>query len=146
MMGNVIGRILGLGGIRLQLHIPIEIVAPAFWCIANADGDGNDGAPARLHRTLLQLHAGFFRRPSAFAVVAAPTGGHDILPRLLPPLGDGHHMIKRQFFGPKLAGTVLATVPVSRKNIDAGKFDGAMTVLQFDQLQQSHHRWQLDRQ
>ena len=49
----------------------------------------------------------------------------------LPTFGNGHDMIERQFFSPKPVAAILAAVPVSRKNIDAGKFDGAMTVFQF---------------
>lgn len=55
-------------------------------------------------------------------------------------------MIKRQLFRPKPAITVLATVPVPRKNIDAGKLDGTMTVFEFNQFQQAHHGWKFDRQ
>ena len=55
-------------------------------------------------------------------------------------------MIKCQFFSPKSVIAVLAAVPISRKNVDAGKLDGAMTVLQLHQPQQAHHRGKLDRQ
>ena len=55
-------------------------------------------------------------------------------------------MIKRQLFRPKPVVTVLAAVPVSRKNIDSRELDCTMTVFQFNQLQQPHHGWKFDRQ
>ena len=55
-------------------------------------------------------------------------------------------MIKRQLFRPKPVVTVLAAVPVSRKNIDPGELDGTMTVFQFNQFQQPHHGRKFDRQ
>ena len=54
-------------------------------------------------------------------------------------------MIKRQFFRPEPMITILARVAVARENIDAGKLDGAMTVLQLHQPQESHHGWKFDR-
>lgn len=55
-------------------------------------------------------------------------------------------MIERQLFRPKPVVTVLAAVPVSRKNIDPGKLDGTVTVFQLHQLQEPHHCRKFDRQ
>jgi hypothetical protein len=137
---------LWLSRVRIQFQVPVEVIPPAFRRIADADGDGNDGTPARLHRPFFQLHAGFLRRAAAFLVVASPTGRHDVLPRLLPSLGDGHDVIERQFFRPEPMGAVLAGIAVARKNVDTGKLDGAVAVFQPDQLKQPHDRRELDRE
>ena len=44
-------------------------------------------------------------------------------------------MIERQFFRSKLMVTILTTVSVARKDIDAGELDGPMAVLQSHQFQ-----------
>jgi hypothetical protein len=135
---------LRVGRVGIQLHIPIEIVTPAVRCVPNPNGNGHNWIPARLHRLLHQLHAGFFRRATAFFVVTAPTGRHNIFPGLSSPLGDGNDMIEGQFLGPELVTTVLAGIPISRKDIDAGEFDRPMNVLEPDQLQEAHDGGKLD--
>ena len=55
-------------------------------------------------------------------------------------------MIEGQFFRSKLVAAILTAVSISRKDVDARKLDGAMTVLQPDEFQQSHDRGQFDRQ
>ena len=47
-------------------------------------------------------------------------------------------MIERQFLGPELVTTVLAGIAVSRKDIDAGEFDGPVDILEPNQLQEAH--------
>lgn len=53
-------------------------------------------------------------------------------------------MIERQFFRSELAPAILAGISVSGKNIDAGKLDGAVAVLQTDELEEPHHGRQLE--
>jgi len=55
-------------------------------------------------------------------------------------------MIERQFFRSKFMVTILTTVSVSRKDIDARELDGAMAVLQSHQFQQPHDRGKFDRE
>ena len=129
---------LGVSGVSIQFHIPIEIVTPAVRCVPNPDGNSYNRIPARLQRLLHEPHAGFFRRTTAFFVVTTPAGRHDILPGLSSTLGDGDDMIERQLFGPELVTTVLAGIAISRKDIDAGEFDRPVNILEPDQLEEPH--------
>jgi len=144
MRANMTHSQLRVRRVGIQLHIPIEIVTPAVRCIPNPDGNGHNRIPARLHRLLHQLHTGFFRCAATFFVVTAPARRHNIFPRLSSPLGDGDDMIERQLLSPKLVTTVLAGIPISRKDIDAGEFDRPMNVLEPDQFQEAHDGGKLD--
>ena len=121
--------------VGVQFQVPIQIVTSTFRCISDANGDGNDGISTRLHRFLFQLHPSLFRCAPAFPIITSPTGRHDIFPGFFSAFGDGNDMIERQFFRSKFMVTILTTVPVSRKDIDAGELDGPMAVLQSHQFQ-----------
>lgn len=54
-------------------------------------------------------------------------------------------MIERQLFGPELVTTVLAGIPISRKDIDTGKLDCPVNILEPNQLEQPHDRGKLKR-
>lgn len=135
---------LGVGGVGIQLHIPIEIVTPAVRCIPNSDGNRDDRIPSRLHRLLHQLHAGLFGRTTALLVVTTPARCDDIFPCLSPTLGDGDDMIERQFLGSELVTTVLAGIAISCEDIDAGEFNRPMDILEPDQLEEPHDGGKLD--
>ena len=129
---------LGVGRVGVELHIPIEIVTPAVGGVPNSNGNGHNWIPARLHRLLHQLHAGFFWRATTFFVVTTPTGRHNIFPGLSPTLGDGDDMVERQLLGPELVATVLAGIGISREDVDAGEFDRTMNVLEPNEFEQPH--------
>jgi hypothetical protein len=133
-----------VGGVCIELHVPIEIVTPAVRCIPNPDGNGDNWIPSRLHRLLHKLHASFFWRTTAFFVVTAPARRHNIFPGLSPTLGDGDDMIERQLFGSEFVTTVLAGIAISRKDIDAGEFDGPVNILEPNQLEEPHDGGKLD--
>ena len=67
-----------------------------------------------------------------------------MLYEVITALGDRHDMIERQFFRSEFAPAILAGISVSGKNIDAGKLDGAVAVLQTDELEEPHHGRQLE--
>ena len=125
--------------VGIQLHIPIEIVTPAFRCVSNPDGNRHDRIPSRLQRFLQESHSGFLWCAAALLVVATPAGCHDILPGLSPSLGDGNDVIERQFLSPELVTTVLAGIAISCKDIDAGEFDRPVHILETHQLEEPHH-------
>lgn len=129
---------LGVSGVGIQFHIPVEIVTPTVRCVPNPDGNGHNGVPARLHRLFHESHAGFIGRATTFFVVTTPASRHDIFPGLSPTLGDGDDMIERQLLGPELMTTILAGIAIARKNIDAREFDRAVDILKPDQLEESH--------
>ena len=135
---------LGIGRVGIEFHIPIEIVTPAVRRIPNPDGNCDHGIPAWLHRFFHQLHTGFFRRTTALLVITAPARRHDIFPGLSSPLGDGDDVIECEFLGSELMAAVLACVAISRKDIDARKFDCPMDVFEPNQLKEAHHRGELD--
>jgi hypothetical protein len=53
-------------------------------------------------------------------------------------------MIERQLLGPELVTTVLAGIAISSKDIDAGKFDRPVAILEPDQLEEPHYRGKLN--
>ena len=137
--GNMIQHSqLRICGICIELHVPIEIVTPAVWCVPNPDGNGDNWIPSRFHRLLHELQASFFGRAPTFLVVTAPARRHNIFPGLSPTLGDRDDMIERQLFGSKLVTTVLAGIAISRKDIDAGEFNRPVDILEPDQLEEPH--------
>ena len=131
-------------GICIELHVPIEIVTPAVWCVSNPDGNGDNWIPSRFHGLLHELHPGFFGRATAFLVVTAPARRHNIFPGLSPTLGNGDDMIERQLFGPKFVTTILAGIAISRKDIDAGEFNRPVDILEPNQLEEPHDGGKLD--
>src|SRR3954471_19690298 len=87
-----------MGRLRLQLDIPVEIVAPARVEIV-----GREGAtmllklPAgRPDRIAVRMHVRFVGRPPALAQVARCAGRRDILPRRPPALCARNHMVEGQ--------------------------------------------------
>lgn len=136
---------LSISRIGIQLHIPIEIVAPTFGGIANADGNRDDWIPPWLDRFSGQTHVRFVGGSSALAIIAPPARCDDIFPRLFPALRDRHDVIECQIFGLELVVAILAGIAVARKNIDPGKLDRAMAVFELDHLKQPHDRRQFDR-
>ena len=129
---------LGVSGVSIEFHIPIEIVTPTVRCVPNPNGNGHNRIPARLHRPLQEPHPGFFGRTAAFFVVTTPARRHDIFPGLSPALRDGNDMVERQLFGPELVPTVLAGIAISREDIDAGEFDRPVAILETNQLEEPH--------
>ena len=137
-------RGLRVGGIGIQLHIPIEVITPAFRRVPDADCNRDDGTPTRFDRPLDQLHMSVFGRPSTFAVVAPPTSCHNILPRLFAALGDRYDVVKGQLFCPVLTIAILAGVSITREDVDAAKLDGPVAVFEPHEFQEAHHRRQPD--
>jgi hypothetical protein len=137
-MTNIQHSQLGVCGVGIEFHIPIEIVTPAIRRVPNPDGNGHNGIPARLHRPLRELHAGFFWRATALFVVTTPACRHNIFPGLPPTLGDRDDMIERQLLGPELVTTVLAGIAVSCKDIDPGELDCPVNILEPNQFEEPH--------
>src|SRR5262245_29652531 len=80
----------------VEVHIPVEVVAPAVRGILEADGDPDCRRSFRTFGYPDQVHAGFGRRAPAFLPIAADTAGNDILPIFAAALGDRHDMIEGQ--------------------------------------------------
>ena len=53
-------------------------------------------------------------------------------------------MIERQLFGPELVATILAGIAISRKDIDAGEFDGPVSILEPNQFEKPHDGGELN--
>src|SRR5581483_9422260 len=90
-------------------------------------------------------HARLFGRPAALSVVAPPAGRDDILPGLFAALGNRHNVVEGEVLGSKLLVAILAGIAVAGEDVYARELDGSMTVLQPDQLEQTHHGRQLNR-
>ncbi len=103
------GRLPGGERIKLsvELHIPVEVVAPAVRSVLEADGDPDRRRLVRTFGHTYQVHAGLRRRAPAFPAIAADTAGDDVLPVLAAALGDRHHMIEGQLRRRKHLAAVL---------------------------------------
>src|SRR5829696_2327911 len=132
-------RLLGI----VELHVPVEVVAPAFGGIAKADGDA-DGLRLRPARRLHQVHPGLGRRASALAPVAGDAAGDDVLPVLAAALGDRQHMVERQITRGELVAAVLALVLVAGVDVGPRERDVIETAFDLDVAEQADHRRQLE--
>lgn len=70
--------------VEIQLHIPIEIVPPAFGQGLESDGNGEGGTPFRFTGFFDQAYSGLIGRPSALFVITWQAGCYDILPGFFP--------------------------------------------------------------
>src|SRR5688572_10207848 len=88
---------LGLGFV--ELHVPVQIVAPTLRRVAQPDRDadrrGRIGAPWRPE----QPHARLGRRPPPLQAITADAARDDVLPVLAAAIGHGYHVIEGQFRG-----------------------------------------------
>src|SRR5688572_3453929 len=70
----------------VELHVPVEVVAPAVRSVLEADGDPDRRRFLRTFGHTYQVHAGLSRRAPAFPAVAADTAGDDVFPVLAAAL------------------------------------------------------------
>src|SRR5829696_5552060 len=132
-------RLLGI----VELHVPVEVVAPAFGGIAKADGDA-DGLRLRPARRLHQVHPGLGRRASALAPVAGDAAGDDVLPVLAAALGDRQHMVEGQFSARQQLRAVLARMLVACVDVRPGERDIVDLPLDLDVAEQTDDRGELE--
>ena len=139
----MIQRELSPRSLDIELDVPVEVVPPALRRRFEAEGDVERRQPVRLGGLPDQAHAGFFRRAAALLVIAAETGGDNVVPAFLPAAGNGHDMVERQIFGRKLLSAVLTRIVVPRVNVRPRKLH-LVVVLDPDVLEQPDNRGQLD--
>src|SRR5580765_6186980 len=94
----------------VELHIPVEIVAPAVRGVFEANRDPDCRRPFRTSRHAYQVHTGFGRRAAPLLPIAADTAGNDVLPVFAAALGDRHDMIEGQVRRGEHLTAVLAGV------------------------------------
>src|SRR5437660_11681746 len=80
----------------LEFGVPVQIVAPAVWRVAQTDRDADGRHRLGTLGPLHQMQAGLVRRAPAFAAVARHAAGDDVLPVLAAALGDRHDMIESE--------------------------------------------------
>src|SRR5262249_21748155 len=97
----------------VELDVPVEIVAPAVGCVAEADGNADGRRRLGALRHPQKMHAGFCRRAPTFLAIARNATGNDVLPVLSAALGDRHDMIERQLARREAVTAVLAPVIVA---------------------------------
>jgi hypothetical protein len=93
---------------------------PAF-VVNLTETDDDKGMPSGFARFLYKSHVGLFQGPSPFASIAGYTGTDYILPGSHPPPGFRKDMVQIQFFSLKFLSAILTSVPISLKDILAGK-------------------------
>jgi len=135
-------RVSGSGFV--ELHVPIEVVAPAVRSILEAYRNPNGGRPFRPLRHADQMHAGFGRRTPAFPAIAADATCDNIFPILSAALGDRHDMIEGQLRGGEHLAAVLTRMVVPGVDVGARKWDVIDVALNLDVAQQANDRWQLE--
>src|SRR5689334_13130300 len=124
--------------LRLQLDVPVEIVAPARVEIVRWEG-----APVLLQlpagrpdRLALDVHVGFPWRAAALAQVAGRTGGGDILPHRPAALGARDDMVERQLLS---RPAVNAAESVAQEQVEPGE---RRIFVGLHELPQRNHRRQ----
>src|SRR5579859_3997576 len=85
-----------------------KILTPLRIALAEQSHQVAAGMQAKWTRLASQLHAGFFRRAAAFAVIAVMAAGHQIFPSRFPGAGARNHVIERQLRRRHGAMAVLA--------------------------------------
>src|SRR5262249_22103564 len=86
------------------------------------------GQPMGFGRLPDQAHTRFFRRPSAFPVIAAEAGRNDVVPALLPTGSHVYDVIERQIFGWEFLPTVLTRIVIARVDIGPRKLHAIMVL------------------
>src|SRR5207253_896498 len=135
---------LRLGDVRIQLHVPVEVVPPTLRRVPDPDRDRHHRVPLRLEGLTHQVHARLFRQSPALAIVTPPARRDDVLPGLIPALRDGDHVVEGEILRSELAPAVLAPEPVPGEDIDPGELHRAVGLAELDHLQQPHDRGQLE--
>src|SRR6188474_230944 len=121
----------------VQLDVPIQIVTPAFWRVAQPDRDANRRRRIRSPRGSEQLHSGFGRRTSALEPVAANTAGDDVFPVFAAALRDGHYVVEREVSRREPPAAVLAGVMVACVNVRAREGNVIEAAFDFDEAKQA---------
>src|SRR5712691_3256262 len=103
----------------VELDVPVEVIAPAFWRVPQADRDADCRRGLRPLGHPRQTHAGFSRRSPAFSAVAADAAGDDVLPVLPAAMSDRQHMIEGELDRWEVLAAVLAAMIVARVNVGA---------------------------
>src|SRR5687767_11750200 len=85
-------------GLRLQLDVPVQVVAPALVEVVGREALAVVlQLPAgRADRRALEMHLGLARGAAAFLKIARSAGGGDILPGRSAALGARHDMVEGQ--------------------------------------------------
>src|SRR5262249_40383675 len=107
----------GLGVV--ELDVPVEVVAPAFRCVANTDRNADGRRRFGPLRHPQEMHAGFSRRAPTFLAIARDAARHDVLPVLPAALGDRNHVVERQIRCGEGVAAVLTGVVVPRVDVRA---------------------------
>src|SRR5688572_18366815 len=128
----------------VQLDVPVQVIAPALWRLAETDGDANGRRGVGAAWMLLQPHPGFRGRTSALLSVTTHAAGDDVLPILAAALGDRHHVIERELGRWECVAAVLTRVVVASVDIRAGERHVIEAALDFDEPEEADHGGQLE--
>src|SRR5438067_3201117 len=128
----------------LEFGVPVQIVAPAVWRVAQTDRDADGRHRLRSLGPLHEMHARFVRSATALPAVARHAAGNDVLPVLSAALGDRHHMIEGELACGKLIAAVLTGMVVARVNVRARKRYVVEPAFDFDVAEKPDHRRELD--
>ena len=90
-----------------------------------------------------EFHAGFIGCTPTLLVIAAETGGDNVVPAFLSAKRHRYNVIESEIFGRKFLATVLTGVIIPRVDIRARKLYAIM-ILHPDVLQEADDRGELD--
>src|SRR5262252_3178224 len=107
----------GTGLVVVEFDVPVDVIAPAFGRVPEAEGNADGRRLVRTPRMANEPHAGLLRRSAALAAVAAHTTGDDVFPVLAPGLRHGDDVIEGQLGRWERVTAVLAGVLVARVDV-----------------------------
>src|ERR1041384_831416 len=128
----------------VELHIPVQIVAPALRRVAQADRDADRRRRIGAPRVARQPHACLSRRAATLLPVARHAAGDDVLPVLAAALGDRNDVVERQLGGRVRLSAVLAGVVVTRVDVRARERNVVEAAFDFDEAKQTDNGRQLE--
>jgi len=128
---------------RIQLGIPVEIVAPALVQVIGRESAAVvlQHVGRRLHRLMARIHPALLRQPIAFQQIAPGAGSHDVGPQGPPAPRARHDVIEGQVVRGMRPAAILAGEAVAQEDVKPGKGRVARGVdifLQRDDARQPH--------
>src|SRR5688572_18881756 len=80
----------------VELDVPVDVVAPAFWRVAQAEGHSKRGRLVRTPRRADEVHPRLLGRTPALPAIARDAAADDVLPVFPAALCDRNHVVERQ--------------------------------------------------
>src|ERR1700730_10554929 len=109
--------------IRVELGVPVEIVAPALMQVVGREGAAIllQHVRRRLHRAVPRIHPALARQSIALEEIAGGAGGDDVGPDWAPATRSRKEMVEGQVVRRIGLAAILAGKAVTQKDVEPGK-------------------------